>query len=182
MNWAPIRFHYKIRSYRLLLDGYIILKPYIVFLTWISFCNLIIYHTNPRAIRLYTKYWPYYRTRPFTELWDVSIVHLRRVWHADRTLTLDIWPHPISDLPMYNTFIPILFPNLSWFFRTIHFQLPSVLSRFCFAQGDDAWDISENNKMEYYRTHYWQHTVLFSKRRSFIRSAIVRINVTVCIW
>ena len=25
-----------------------------------------------------------YRTRPFTEFWVVSIVHLRRVWHADR--------------------------------------------------------------------------------------------------
>ena len=31
-----------------------------------------------------TKPWPYYRTRPFTELWEVSIEHLERMWHADR--------------------------------------------------------------------------------------------------
>ena len=35
-------------------------------------------------MRLYTKTWPYYRTRPFTEFWEVSIEHLRLMWHSDR--------------------------------------------------------------------------------------------------
>ena len=49
-----------------------------------TFCDLTIYNDNPLLISLYTKPWPYYRTRP-TEFWEVSIKeHLRRLWHADR--------------------------------------------------------------------------------------------------
>ena len=74
-------------------------------------------------------------TRPFTELWEVFIEHLRRVWHADGwrgTLTpLDTWSRPIWDLHMFYMLRPILFPYLSLFFRTTHFQHPSELSRFC---------------------------------------------------
>ena len=39
----------------------------------------------------------------------------------------------IWDLHMYYLLRPILFPNLSLFFRTKLFEYPSVLSRFCFA-------------------------------------------------
>ena len=36
-----------------------------------------------------------YRTRPFTEIWVVSIEHLRRVWHADRGRLLLRTPGPV---------------------------------------------------------------------------------------
>ena len=36
-----------------------------------------------------------YRTRPFTEFWDVSIEHLRRVWHTDRGRLLLRTPGPV---------------------------------------------------------------------------------------
>ena len=35
-----------------------------------------------RSDLLYTNPWPFYRTRPFTELSEVSIEPLRRMWHA----------------------------------------------------------------------------------------------------
>ena len=36
-----------------------------------------------------------YQTRPFTEFWEVSIEHLRRVWHADRGRLLLWTPGPV---------------------------------------------------------------------------------------
>ena len=36
-----------------------------------------------------------YRTRPFNESWEVSIEHLRRVWHADRGRLLLRTPRPV---------------------------------------------------------------------------------------
>ena len=44
-----------------------------------TFCSLAKYNENPPPIRLYTDPWPFYRTRPFTDLWEVSIDHLRRL-------------------------------------------------------------------------------------------------------
>ena len=41
----------------------------------------------------------------------------------------DAWSHPIWDLHMFYLLRPMLFPNF-YFFRTIHFEHPSVLSRF----------------------------------------------------
>ena len=38
------------------------------------------------------------------------------------------------DLHMFYLLRPILFPNLSLFFRTMLFEYPSVLSRFCFSK------------------------------------------------
>ena len=46
-------------------------------------------------IRLHTNVWLFYRTRPFTELWEVSIEHLRRMWHANRGRLLLRTPGPI---------------------------------------------------------------------------------------
>ena len=74
-----------------------------------------------------------YQTRPFTVFWVDSIEHSRRVWHTDRDayssghLVPSLW-----DLHMFYLLIPILFPNLSLFYRTIFFEYPSVLSRFCY--------------------------------------------------
>ena len=86
--------------------------------------------------------WPYtmtpptdqtlYRTRPFTEFWVVSIEHLRRVWHADRGRLLLRTPGPVPLGLSYILIVEtILFPNLSLFFRTLLFEYPSALSRFC---------------------------------------------------
>ena len=36
-----------------------------------------------------------YRTRPFTEFWEVCIEHVRRVWHADRGRLLLRTPGPV---------------------------------------------------------------------------------------
>ena len=74
-----------------------------------------------------------YRTRPFTEFWVVSIEQLRRVWHADRVRLLFRTPGPV---PLGLAYVLLVetnpFPNLSLFYRTMLFEYPSVLSRFCF--------------------------------------------------
>ena len=73
-----------------------------------------------------------YRTRPFTEFWVVSIEHLRRVWHADRGRLLLRTPGPV---PLGLAYVLLVetnpFPNLLLFYRTMLFEYPSVLSRFC---------------------------------------------------
>ena len=73
-----------------------------------------------------------YRTRPLTEIWVVSIEHLRRVWHADRGRLLLRTPGPV---PLGLAYVLLVetnpFPNLSLFYRTMLFEYPSVLSRFC---------------------------------------------------
>ena len=76
-----------------------------------------------------------YRTRPLTEIWVVSIEHLRRLWHADRGRLLLRTPGPV---PLGLAYVLLVetnpFPNLSLFYRTMLFEYPSVLSRFCFQQ------------------------------------------------
>ena len=73
-----------------------------------------------------------YRTRPLTEIWVVSIEHLRRVWLADRGRLLLRTPGPV---PLGLAYVLRVetnpFPNLSLFYRTMLFEYPSVLSRFC---------------------------------------------------
>ena len=63
----------------------------------------------------------------------VSIEHLRRVWHADRGHLLLRTPGPV---PLGLAYVLLVetnpFPNLSLFYRTMLFEYPSVLSRFCF--------------------------------------------------
>ena len=73
-----------------------------------------------------------YRTRPFTEFWVVSIEHLRRVWHADRgrLLLRTLGPVPLG-LAYVLLVVTHPFPNMSLFYRTMLFEYPSVLSRFC---------------------------------------------------
>ena len=75
-----------------------------------------------------------YRARPFTEFWVVSIEHLRRVWHADRgRLLLLRTPGPVPFGLAYVLLVETNpFPNLSLFYRTMFFEYPLVLSRFCF--------------------------------------------------
>ena len=38
-----------------------------------TFCSLTKYHHNPPSIRPYSNPWPFYRTRRFIDLWEVSI-------------------------------------------------------------------------------------------------------------
>ena len=74
----------------------------------------------------------FYRTRPLTEIWVVSIELLRRVWYADRGRLLLRTPGPV---PLGLAYVLLVetnpFPNLSLFYRTMLFEYPSVLSRFC---------------------------------------------------
>ena len=74
-----------------------------------------------------------YRTRPFTEFWVVSIVHLRRMVYADKGRLLLRTPGPV---PLGLSYVLLVetnpFPNLSLFYRTMLFEYPSRLLRFCF--------------------------------------------------
>ena len=58
--------------------------------------------------------------------------HLRRVWHADRGRLLLRTPGPV---PLGLAYVLLVetnpLPNLSLFYRTMLFEYPSVLSRFC---------------------------------------------------
>ena len=80
-----------------------------------------------------TRYWSdFVPNSTFTEFWEISIEHLQRMWHADRDAYSSGHLVPsLFDLHMFYLLIPILFPNLSLFFRTMLFEYPSVLSRFC---------------------------------------------------
>ena len=93
---------------------------------------MIIYNDNLLLIRRYTKPWPYHRSRPFTEFWEVSIEHWQRVWHADIGLLLLRTPGP---LPL----VTCVWRSSCWdqsFSRTYYFSgcasntSQSVLSRF----------------------------------------------------
>ena len=58
--------------------------------------------------------------------------HFRRVWHADRGRLLLRTPGPVPLGLAYVLFVETNpFPNLSLFYRTMLFEYPSVLSRFC---------------------------------------------------
>ena len=87
-----------------------------------------------------------YRTRPFTEFWVVSIEYLRRVWHADRGRLLLRTPGPV---PLGLAYILLLetspLPNLSLFYRTMLFEFPSVLSRFCLLSFGHRYFIFQKN-------------------------------------
>ena len=62
----------------------------------------------------------------------VSIEHLRRVWNADMGRLLLRTPGPV---PLGLAYVLLVetnpFLNLSLFYRTMLFEYPSVLSRFC---------------------------------------------------
>ena len=59
--------------------------------------------------------------------------HLQRLWHADKGRLLLRTPGPV---PLRLAYVLLVetnpFPNLSLFYRTMLFEYPSVLSRFCF--------------------------------------------------
>ena len=88
-----------------------------------------------------------YRTRPFTEFCEVSIEHLRRVWHADRGRLLLRTPGPV---PLGFAYVLLVeknpFPNLSLFFWTMLFKYPSVLPRFCFRNSHQFTNPLQRNK------------------------------------
>ena len=62
----------------------------------------------------------------------ISIEHLQRVWHADRGRLLLRTP---GSVPLRLEYVLLVetnaIPNLSLFYRTMLFEYPSVLSRFC---------------------------------------------------
>ena len=86
---------------------------------------------NPTALQPPTDQ-TLYRTRPSTEFREVSIEHLRRVWHADRRRLLLRTSGPV---PVGLAFVLLVetnpFSELVVFFRTMLFEYLSVLSRVC---------------------------------------------------
>ena len=102
------------------------------------FCSLTKYNDNPPMIRLYTRTWPSHHPRTFTDLWEVSIEHLRRVYNVacwQGTLTPpDTWTLPFFRLTYFLLVETNCFSKLSLFFRTMLFELPLVLFRLCFAR------------------------------------------------
>ena len=86
-----------------------------------TFCELTIYNDN-QQIRLCTELdlLPNFEWFPW------------RVWHADRGRLLLRTPGPV---PLGLAYVLLVetnpFPNLSLFYRTMLFEYPSVLSRFC---------------------------------------------------
>ena len=93
-------------------------------LTNVKFCCLTIYNNNPASIRLYTKPWSYYRTRPFIEVWEVFIEHLRWSWHADRWRLSLRTPDPV---PFWTYICSTCWDQsfsriFSLFFRNVHFE------------------------------------------------------------
>ena len=64
---------------------------------------------------------------------EVSTEYMQRVWHASKGRWLLRTPCPV---PLGLAYVLLVetnsFPNLSLFYRTMIFEYPSVLSRFCF--------------------------------------------------
>ena len=98
-----------------------------LFMNWLSDMN---FRRNPMIVIVREticrkKEW-------ITEFWEVSIEHLRRVWHADRGRLLFRTPDPVPFgtcigwfvlfLHMFYLLRPILLTNLSLFFRTMLFE------------------------------------------------------------
>ena len=100
-----------------------------------------------------------YRTRPLTEIWVVSIEHLRRVWQADRGRLLLRTPGPV---PLGLAYVQLVetnpFPNLSLFYRTMLFEYPSVLSRFCFMITPGSFLIGWDVAVRLW-SHRWRYDV-----------------------
>ena len=98
-----------------------------------------------------------YQTRPFTEFWVVSIEHLRRVWHADRGRLLLRTPGPV---PLGLAYVLLVeanpFPNLLLFYRTMLFEYPSVLSRFCFLINTRGAEIHVGS---FFNVKTWPHPI-----------------------
>ena len=90
--------------------------------------------TTLPQIRLYTNPWPFYWTWRFTELWEVSIQHLRTgVACRQGTLTPpDTWSRPIWDLHMFYLLRPILFLKIVVIFPDYAIRLSLGTFRFCF--------------------------------------------------
>ena len=111
-----------------------------------KFSGLTKYNDNPQSIGLYTSRLPSYRTRPFTDLWKVSIEHLRWMQHAGRGCLLLLTSDPFP----YGTWLCSTFWDKSFsrtcrnFVWDIHFEHRAKPSRFC------AWLHSI-----FYTTFWW---------------------------
>ena len=94
-------------------------------------------HIKEKVKQLISLKWSTNRWGPCSSsiyLWEVSIENLRREWHADMGRLPLRTTSPVlfgTCIFMFYLLCPILFTNLSFvLFRTIHFEKPSVLSRF----------------------------------------------------
>ena len=72
-----------------------------------------------------------YQTRSFTEFWEVSVEHLRRMWHADRGRLLLRTPGPV---PLGLAYVLLVetnpFPNLRYFFGLCSSNIPRYFLDF----------------------------------------------------
>ena len=128
-----------------------------------TFCDLAIYNDNPLLIRLYTE------LDRITEFWVLSIEHLWRVWHADRGRLLLRTPGPV---PLGLAYVLLVetnpFLNSSLFYRTMLFEYPSVLSRFCF--GRLLWKFTiVYNFILYYIKHFYMRRICHRELQSSIK-------------
>ena len=113
------------------------MEPWCFFAILANFSHLLINPICKSSIVAFTSIYillnniSLYRARPFAELWEVYMEHLRRVWHADRGRLLLRRPDPVQFWTNIcsNCWYQSFFPNL--FFRTMLFESLDT-SRFCF--------------------------------------------------
>ena len=110
----------------------------------------------------------FYLTRPFIDLWEASIEHLRRVKHADRgrLLLRTHGPVPFGTRICSTCCDQYFFPELVVIFGTMLFEYPSVLSRFCLPHKDSVgqsliWLMNfrhiEFRLVRWYLKHYFRN-------------------------
>ena len=92
-----------------------------------TFCDLTIYNDNPLLIRLCTEL----DLLPNLEWFPWNICDGCGMPTGDAYSSGHVVPS-LWDLHMFYLLRPILFPNLSLFYRNMLFEYPLVLSRFCF--------------------------------------------------
>ena len=98
-----------------------------------TLCNLTICNNKPlsdqtlyQAVTLSPNSIFYRISRGFHRTFAIGLAYRQGTFTPSDTQSCFIW-----DLHMLYLLRPILFPNLPLFYRTMHFEHPSVLSRFC---------------------------------------------------
>ena len=100
---------------------------------------------------------------------------LRRVWHADGGCLLLRTPGPVSLGLAYVLLVETNpFPNLSLFYRTMLFEYPSVLSRFCFEVFSNMNLLSISIQLIL--------KIVFSRTKSYENDHIIPLPQISAIW
>ena len=126
-----------------------------------------------------------YRTRPFPNFWEVSIEHLRRVWHADRGCLLLWTPGPVPLGLAYvllvdtNPFYELVFIYMDYALR-ISLGTFSIL---LIKKGWKIWLHCMTNAIYQQKIHTMEATTQMPPKRSITQrlSTDLRIGVTAAI-